>query len=126
MPIKPTQTSSAAVAIRLRRRVMRSRDAILWFPFPSILGGGGGGGGGGSCGIWISLNLSPPFSPIFRRGRDTNEEERGERGESEEVSGGVDRYPRSRCGGGRQAGERQANKWPKTVFVFSSLAFRGC
>ena len=104
-----------------RRRVMR--DAILWFPFPSSAVAAASG----------YLSIYPPFSPIFRRGEDTNEEERGgereREGEREEVSGGVDRYPRSRCGGKRQEEEEaeagwQANKWPETFFVFSSLLSR--
>ena len=63
------------------------RDAILRFPFPSSAAAAVAASG------YLSI-YTPPFSPIFRRGGDTNEEERRER---EEVSGGVDRYPRSRC-----------------------------
>ena len=107
MPIKPTQKSAASAPPP--RRVMR--DAILWFPFPSSTAAAAASG-------YLSIYLSSVFSDIPPRGRYKRGRER-----RREVSGGVDCYPRSRCGGKEEeeAG-RQAHKWPETFFVFSLLS----
>ena len=110
MPIKPTQKSAASAPPP--RRVMR--DAILWFPFPSSTAAAAAAAASG----YLSIYLSSVFSDIPPRGRYKRGRER-----RREVSGGVDCYPRSRCGGKEEeeAG-RQAHKWPETFFVFSLLS----
>ena len=73
--IKPTQKFAAT----------RARCHIV-VSFPSSFGSGG---------IWVSLNLSPRFLRYSAAGKIQTRKRAGR--EWEEVSGGVDCYPRSRC-----------------------------
>ena len=84
------------------------RDAILRFPFPSSAAAAVAASG------YLSI-YTPPFSPIFRRGGDTNEEERRKRCQA----GSIATRDRDVKGGRLTNGQ-------KTFFVFSSLASRGC